>query len=219
MIAGDFYNLDGNKIGTDGLDDKKIHIVYDEKKAKEIEKTKGNYTGTVDAKITLPGVNIVTAVNEAVNRSDAATFDKSGFTLEKNQTENGGGFREAGITWDKDGNVTVEPDGKYADPRVEGARMVISPDTEGSAHVHPSGVITTTTRVIGTDAAGNTGPGTLRKYDFIENVPSKADYQNAARGANIMIGGSGKERTATFYNKNGILGTMSYKNFKKLGGR
>jgi RHS repeat-associated protein len=147
MIAGDFYNLDGKKIGTDGVDDKKIHIVYDEKKAKEIKETKGNYTGTVDAKITLPGVNIVTAVNEAVDRSDAATFNKSGLDpLEKNQTENGGGFREAGITWDKDGNVKVEPDGPYADPRKENAGMVITPNTEGSAHVHPSGVITTTTR-------------------------------------------------------------------------
>ena len=220
MIAGDFYNLNGKKIGTDGVDDEKIHVVYDEKKAKEIEKTKGNYTGTVDAKITLPGVNIVTAVNEAVNRSDAATFDKSGLApLEKNQTENGGGFREAGITWDKDGKVTVEPDGKYADPRVEGASMVISPNTEGSAHVHPSGIITTTTRVIGTDAAGNTGPGTSVTKDFIKNIPSPADYTNAARGANIMVGGSGNNRSVTFYNQNGNLATMSYKNFKKLGAK
>ncbi len=42
----------------------------------------------------------------------------------------------------------MEPDGPYADPRIEGASMVITPNTEGSAHVHPSGVITTTDRVI-----------------------------------------------------------------------
>lgn len=219
MIAGDFYNLAGKKIGTDGINDGKMYIVYDKDQAKEIEKTEGNYTGTVEAKITLPSMKIVTAVIEAVNRSDAATFDKSGFTLEKNRTENGGGFREAGITWDRDGNVKVEPDGPYSDPRKENAGMVITPNTEGSAHVHPSGAITTTTRGIFKDEAGNIGPGIKEDRAYIENVPSPADYENAAIGANIMIGGSGKERTATFYNKNGILATMSYNNFKKLGGK
>ena len=220
MIPGDFYNLDGKKIGTDGVDDKKIHIVYDEKKAKEIEKTKGSYTGTVDAKITLPGVNIVTAVNEAVTRSDAATFDQSGLDpLEKNQKENGGGFREAGITWDKDGKVTVEPDGPYSDPRKENAGMIITPNTEGSAHVHPSGIITTTTRETKL-IEGVPMTGTNTRRDFIQSGPTApVDYDHAAKGVNIVVGGSGNARIVTFYNKNGDLATMSYKSFKKLGAK
>lgn len=140
--------------------------------------------------------------------------------MKKNQKENGGGFREAGITWDKDGKVTVEPDGPYSDPRKENAGMIITPNTEGSAHVHPSGVITTTTRGIFTDEAGNTGPGTATRMDFIRSGPTApVDYDNAAKGVNIVVGGSGRDRIVTFYNKNGDLATMTYKNFKKLGDR
>ena len=201
------------------MDDKKIHIVYDKNIAKKIKKTKGAYKETVDAKITLPSVKIVTGMKEAVKRSDAATFDKSGFTLEKNEKENGGGFREAGITWDKEGNVKVEPDGSYADPRKEGASMIITPNTEGSGHVHSSGVITKTERVIKKDAAGIPRTGTSRTRYYIKNIPSPADYKSAARGTNIMIGGYGKTRTATFYNKKGVLATMKYKHFKKLEGK
>ena len=86
MIAGDYYDLKGNYLAHDGADDGKIHVVYDSKTVESIKDgrdTSKKYTGNVDAKITLPGVNIVTAVNEAVIRSDSATFDKSGFTLEK----------------------------------------------------------------------------------------------------------------------------------------
>ena len=35
-FAGDFYNSEGRKIGTDGIDDKKIYIVYDNKTCSQI---------------------------------------------------------------------------------------------------------------------------------------------------------------------------------------
>ena len=53
MVAGDFYDLDGKKIGTDGIDkNKEIYIALDKDEAKKIEKTKGNYTETVNSKFT-----------------------------------------------------------------------------------------------------------------------------------------------------------------------
>lgn len=227
MIAGDFYDIEGKHIGSDGKNDGKIHIVYDKDEAKKIKKTKGDYKETVNSKVTLPSVDIVTGMMDAVKRSDAATFDKSGLTLKENQkVKKKEGFREAGISWDKDGNVTVEPDGPFNDPSVSDAGMKItSDDAVGVGHVHPSGVITTTTRVEQKDDNGILRKGTSVTDSYITNVPSPADYANA-KGTNIMIGGNmnvvnkGKiKRTATFYTKSGVLFKMSYKNFKKLGAK
>jgi hypothetical protein len=39
MTPGDFYDQNGNRIGTDGIDDKKKYVVTDKQEAKAVEKT------------------------------------------------------------------------------------------------------------------------------------------------------------------------------------
>ncbi|MEP6849539.1 MAG: RHS repeat-associated core domain-containing protein, partial [Acidobacteriota bacterium] len=54
MSPADFYNEDGKKIGTDGVTDGRNILVTDNDEAKKIEKTKGNYTATVNSGLELP---------------------------------------------------------------------------------------------------------------------------------------------------------------------
>lgn len=232
MIAGDFYNLDGEKIGTDGVNDGKLYIVYDKDKAKEIEKTKGNYTGTVDSKITIANASVVTAIGDAVTRSNNATYDTSPFNdLARNQRTGNvtvnetakGGFRETGVTWtttDGTTEVTVAPDGDYSDPRIPGGTATISlpSDVDGKAHIHPSGEIVRTESSGANNSGGGVtviGGSTKTTTSNFEQPPSKVDLQNASRGTNIVVGAGNK--TVYFYNSGEIITTMKLNNFLKVG--
>lgn len=225
MIAGDFYNLDGKKIGTDGVDDKKIHIVLDNDEAKKIEKTKGNYTGTVDSKFTLPNADVITAIGEAVNRSNSATFDKSGLSPLKNDVKTiqtaEGGFRESGVSWkttDGKTEITAAPDGPYADPRIKrGTATIAMPsDSDGAAHIHPSGEIRTSDRSSGSSGVSTTIGGTYRTPDAFVQSPSDVDIGNAGSRNNIVVGAGNK--TVYFYNSSGTMKqTMKLSNFLKIG--
>lgn len=225
MIAGDFYNLDGKKIGTDGVDDKKIHIVLDKDKAKEIEKTKGNYTGTVDSKFTLPNADVVTAIGDAVNRSNNATFDTSGLPALKSDTKTtesaSGGFREAGVSWETtDGTTTITaaPDGPYSDPRIKDGTATISmpSDSDGDAHIHPSGQIETKDRISSSGGGTTSIGGVIRTPAQFVQPPSAVDIGNAGSRNRIVVGAGNK--TVYFYNSSGTMKqTMKLSNFLKIG--
>ncbi len=227
MSPGDYYNLDGNKIGSDGEDDKKIHIVYDKKKAEEIWKTKGRYTAQVDSKITLPNSAVVSAIGDAVERSD-----KSKFTGQLGEgAEASGGFRESAVTWkttDGKTEITASQEGPETDPRKgEPASVQTSSDVDGKAHVHPSGKIVTTTTTgkpcpLG---ASCTGGGTKISTAGFDNKPSEklrdgtpGDIPKAnPNGVNIVVGAG--NRQVYFYNRNGIYAEMKLGNFLKIGGK
>ena len=224
MIAGDFYNLDGKKIGTDGVDDKKIHIVLDKDKAKEIEKTKGNYTGTVDSKFTLPNADVVTAIGDAVNRSNNATYDQSGLPALKNDLKTSetasGGFREAGVSWkttDGKTEITAAPDGPYSDPRIKGGTATISmpSDSDGDAHIHPSGEIITGAKSSNSGGGISIGGTPSTTASFVQ-PPSAVDIGNAGSRNRIVVGAGNK--TVYFYNSSGTMKqTMKLGNFLKIG--
>jgi len=228
MIAGDFYNLDGKKIGTDGIDDGKIYIVYDKEKAKEIEKTKGNYTGTVDAKITIASADVITAIGEAVTRSNNATYDTSPFSALGKDEKASGGFRETGVTWTTtDGKtvVTAAPDGDYSDPRVNKTAEISLPSgVDGKAHVHPSG------EIVKTESSGNQSGGGVVVFGGTTKTstanfgqkPSATDISNALpNGTNIVVGA--RDKTVYFYKPTGndsgcnCVAKMSLNNFLKIG--
>ena len=205
MIAGDFYNLDGKKIGTDGVDDKKIYIVYDKDKAKEIEKTTkagGNFTGAFDSKITIANADVITAVGDAVTRSNSAPFTGD---LGKNATASGG-FQEAGLTLktvDGTTEITAAPNGATSDPRVLGGKAEISlpSNVDGKVHVHPSGEIVTSS---GNNSGGGVtviGGGTTSTANFVQK-PSAVDISNALpNGTNIVVGA--RDKTVYFYKPSG----------------
>jgi RHS repeat-associated protein len=225
MVTGDFYNLDGKKIGTDGVDDKKIYIVLDNDKAKEIEKTKGNYSGTVDSKFTLPNADVVTAIGDAVQRSDSATFDKSGLSPLKSDATTrevaSGGFREAGVSWkttDGKTEITAAPDGPYSDPRIKNGTATVSmpSDSDGDAHIHPSGEIATIDRSSNSSGLTTSVGGIIRTPAAFVQPPSDVDIGNAGSRNRIVVGAGNK--TVYFYNSNGTMKqTMKLSNFLKIG--
>ena len=53
MLFGDYYNLDGKQIGSDGSNDGLKHVVFDKNEAKQIQNTTGAYTQPVTGKVTV----------------------------------------------------------------------------------------------------------------------------------------------------------------------
>lgn len=230
MIAGDFYNDDGKKIGTDGIDDKKIYIVYDDDKAKEIQKTKGNYTGTVDAKITIANVAVINAIGDAVTRSNSPTSD-----------DVKGGFHEEAVTWTTTNGqteITPTPAGAYGSPKVGEVNVSTPSGVDGKAHIHPSGEIVETTGSPTNNSIGSTtiggGSTTTNTYSFkqppsnIKNADGtyRGDLANALpNGTNIVVGAGNK--TVYFYKASGnqttgknpcnCVAKMKLSNFLKIG--
>jgi RHS repeat-associated protein len=220
MSPGDYYDLKGNKIGTDGQDDKKIYIVYDNDKAKEIKNTKGDYTAAVDAKISIPNADVIAAVGDAVKRSDAATYKTSPFPKLKANEDAKGGFREVGLTAKTtNGKTEISTvDGAYADPRVEREAAVSMPtEADLKARVHPSGIIEETSGQVRTSTTGATigTSGSVKTSDFNQPV-SQGDMRNASRsGTNLVV--AAQTRQVYFYNNSRTYAQMSLNNFLKIG--
>src|SRR5690606_24701566 len=74
---GDYYDQDGNKIGTDGKDDGKVYIVIDQQEIEAIMKTDGEGGTTqveeVNSEIELPDADVRAEMSEAVDRSNSPT--------------------------------------------------------------------------------------------------------------------------------------------------
>ncbi len=68
-LAGDYYNMLGNYIGTDGIDDGKNYLVLDYKEEKDIKKTNraGGTTPTNEVKtaVSVPSDAVVSKMEEA----------------------------------------------------------------------------------------------------------------------------------------------------------
>ncbi|MBK8148037.1 MAG: hypothetical protein IPK58_07410 [Acidobacteria bacterium] len=227
MVAGDFYNLEGNHIGTDGVDDGRIYIVTDNRKADEIEKTKAPYKGTVESKVEIPNKEVISRINDAVSRSNNSAFTAA---LAKGEKASGG-FAEAGLSWKTtDGKVEIlnAPDGAVSDPRIKDGTASISlpGDADGKAHVHQSGKIEKSDAPTGIDSSSNTvsvlgGKTVTTTTSSFVQMPSKVDIANALPGTNIVVGAANK--TVYFYKSSGnnsdcnCIAKMSLSNFLKIG--
>lgn len=223
MVAGDFYNMDGEKIGTNGDEkDEAIYLVHDKKRIKEIEKTSGNYTGSVEGTIKLPNAEIVTVVDNAITRSDGAAFNGQLAANEKAT----GGFAEAAATWktvDGKTTYTATENGPVTDPRIkQDAHVTVPSNVDGQIHVHPNGEIVRRAPLkIGNDPVFSTGskPDGGGKFFFDAPPSQKADIKNASAGTNIVVGGTGaeKNRNVYFYSQKGEVAKMSLSNFRRVG--
>jgi hypothetical protein len=209
------------KIGTDGIADGKRYVVYDNTEADAIKKTKGNYTSPVTSMITIANKDVVAAVEDAVTRSDNATFTG---TL-SNTERASGGFQEAGVTWTADASgrtvITPAPNGASSDPRVNTTASISMPSgTDGKAHIHPSGEITNDPSNALGSGLGTTMGGTTTTSNFVQK-PSSVDIGNATSGTNIVVGA--RDKTVYFYRASGnrtdcnCIAKMSLSNFKKVG--
>jgi hypothetical protein len=218
MLAGDFYNEKGKKIGTDGVDDGKAYIVTNEATAKQIEKTKGNTpVSSVSSSdyVEAPDAAVRDAIGAAVDRSNGKTSD-----------DTKGGFHEEGGQWgtDANGNQAVVPAaaGAVANPQTDShaeiktgvpanpadaGRIV---NLQGTFHIHPKGEI-----VVEPKSGGGAVVigGTTTTYSFNQR-PSSTDINNATTN-NIVVGA--RDKTVYFYNHSGVRGSFPLDKFLKLG--
>lgn len=214
MLAGDYYNENGKKIGTDGVDDGKVYIVTNEATAKKIEKTKGNTpVDSVSSSdyIEAPDLAVRNAIGAAVERSNGKTTD-----------DQQGGFHEEGGQWGLDANgkqaVVPAAAGAVSNPQVDKTATIktgvpANPadagrivNLQGTFHIHPKGEV-----VIG-PGPGVIG-GTTKIYNF-EQKQSNVDVGNATTN-NIVVGA--RDKTVYFYNSSGPRGTFPLNQFLKLG--
>jgi len=103
-VPGDFYDQQGNKIGTDGIADQKVYVVTDQRDVAAAERaTKARKTvngDKIQSKILLPGADTREKISESVDRSNAPS---------KEAGDTKGGLHEEGGYYgkDKDGNDIV----------------------------------------------------------------------------------------------------------------
>ncbi|MBV6497204.1 MAG: RHS repeat-associated core domain-containing protein [Acidobacteria bacterium ACB1] len=217
MLAGDFYNLDGKKIGTDGVDDGKIRLVTDKDEAKKIKTTKGPYTQAVNSEIVIPNSACVTATVAAVDRSNNPTADdKKGRHHEEAVVAgrtNGGPLQTVEI---KAGAFTPLNSDKVRAAEIDvsvpaNPSDTIPSDIEYEAHVHPAGPPKDMSSSVSSTVFNNTV-----SRDFIQE-PSSVDTNHATNaGTTYVVVGAGNS-TVYFYNSSVTKAEMSYGAFKRLG--
>lgn len=219
LIAGDYYDENGNKIGSDGKNTKDNFLVTDKTEVAAIKENSKHKQATnqesVKSKIKIPELKVRQAIKDAVDRSMKPTAtDKKG----KNHEEGG-----AWGTNKKTGDTVIanSPPGQGNDltTSTQGTKVgvQIGPtitqlensdvSVEGTFHVHPSDTY------VFTDTKTNTSY--LRDY----NQPPSDDDRNFAASSpkittNIVVGA--RDKTVYFYNGNGTQGTMPLNKFLNI---
>ena len=134
---GDFFDKNGKKIGTDGIDDGKKYVVTDKKEAKSVKKT-GKKGGTTQ----------VSEVSSAQQLPSDAALTESINVLDR-QVANGGLKEEASLVMN-DGTVVSSPTG--TEPVIDGGVSTATTslpnlpagtttaDVEATIHSHPTEV-------------------------------------------------------------------------------
>ncbi|HXD34308.1 MAG TPA: RHS repeat-associated core domain-containing protein, partial [Pyrinomonadaceae bacterium] len=228
MLPGDFYNEEGKRLGTDGLNDGKVYVVTDQAQANQIQQTDKNkkttQVGAVSSAVELPSAYVRGEMEAAVARSNSPTQD-----------DKQGGFHEEGGTFGTlasgQEKVVNAVSGAYADPRVQGGSATIATSNpanpseagiltsvSGTFHVHPKGKIDTTPASrapLGTTVIS--GTVTTATAGFIQ-PPSSIDIQNAQRlgiSNNIVVGAGSKK--VYIYSGAGVRATFPLKQFLNIG--
>lgn len=211
MAPGDFYDKDGAQIGSDGINDGKVYVVFDKKEVKSAQQATDNgqtlSAGSLKSDVELPGGAVRDAIGiDSVNRSNSPTAD-----------DKKGGFHEDGDRYglDAKGNQIVVPaaSGPVADPsKHEEAKIDLTTPAnpaqagsivtlQGKDHVHGRGEI-----------QGRTPFEPAGRFD---QGPSTRDMANADAPVNIEVGAGNK--TVSFYNRQKVIGTIKLDVFLKVG--
>ena len=223
MAPGDFYNENGKKIGTDGVNDGKKYLVTNKIDVNKIQKNDeaGKTTQTSElnngSPLELPSQNGMQAIDDAKVRSDSPN-DKRADEFKGDDAV--GDFHEEGVNigTDKSGKEAIVPcesgsakepvDGEVVTTKIyKAANPNQSIDVfkggglKISAHIHPS---------------GTSGSG-LNKVS-VEGVPGPGDKPGHTAAVNSghmtsssysMVVGAGDNKVS-FYNGNKTLGTIQY---------
>ena len=228
MEAGDFYDENGKRLGTDGRNDGKVYVVTNDDQAKQIRDADKKHGTTqlseVSSAVELPDAAVRGAIGAAVDRSNSPTAD-----------DTKGGFHEEGITWgtnasgaeqiipavagpasnpQKDDHAEIALS-KFVNKADEGALVSVA----GTSHIHPKGEISVTT---GPEAKPGVtvvmgGTTTTTTYRF-NQPPSGRDMANALSGTtNIVVGA--RDKKVYIYDSGGTRATFPLKQFLSIGRR
>ena len=226
MVAGDYYDQNGDWIGNDNLEDGKNYLVTNQNEAHQIQQntqrgqsvsTPNDYTSLLQ----LPDLAIRQEVGAAVTRSDNPTGG-TGPTADTT-----GGFHEEGgigfVTANGQRPAPALP-GPVQDPRngqpatinvynnsPATQQMIQNTATSGdevtSYHVHPSGTKVTVNM-----------DNTITTHSFVQ--PPSAQDRTAAGNQPTLLGyhivAGARDRTVYFHNATTTLGTMPLDRFVNL---
>ena len=232
MSPGDFYNENGRKLGTDGIDDGRVYVVTNKREAEAINTTAkaGGTTqrSSVNSAVELPSSGVRSEMGRAVDRSNKPSSeagDKSG-----GQHEEGGII---GLSGGKEVAIPAHP-GQAADPSVDPHAQVDTwnsvnkadrnalTSASGTYHVHPKAYV-----IGGAGAPNNSGSSSVTLGSTTTSswtqTPSQRDYENSVNdtrdgvisGNSYVLGaGSGK---VYIYNSSGPVATFPLKDFINIG--
>ncbi len=212
MIPGDYYDQNGNKIGTDGRNDKKVYVVTNQEEVNKISKTNSS-GGTTQAnevisKILLPSASVRSKMSQSVDRSNSPNISVG---------DTKGGFHEEGGTYGKaDGkDVVVNAKPGLAPPNMQlkiGQKLsintLIPADPKsvpkdyvvtGTFHVHPSG------HSNGMAFVQKVSQGDI---NFVKKLAAGKGYQ-------FVLGARSKE--VYIYTSKGTVATFPLSAFKNIG--
>jgi len=225
-IEGDYFDEKGDKIGTDGQDDKKKYLVLNKSDIKRINKnTESNKNTDLNSlsacPLELPDETLTGALQKALDNSNSPTTD-----------DVQGGNHEEGGYWgisDAGKEVTIEAkSGKYAALGIDENALINPMEAKdesqqvpsqilGTFHVHPSGYINYKNDPSNTQTGGTiSNGGSPTNLSFVQE-PSDIDISNQLRRENEkVISGlysivvAAYDKKIYFYNGNGIIGSVPF---------
>lgn len=209
---GDFYNLKGKKIGTDGKDDGAKYIVVDNAEAKEVKNTQGN--------VDLANLNSAVQVSEGIlNQADAAVEGQDDTGFEHGFVAATDGSTSSLLNNNAEGAVSQAP----GFDELEAAGKT----TAFTVHTHPDDItvnadgsyVATVPEPSGT--AGSVGANADYNYRGLKERQGKVTNANSwvigTRSTPSIANGNltiSKVREVSFYNNAGTSRTMKWKTFR-----
>ncbi len=226
MTPGDFLNEKGEKIGTDGIDDKKVYVVKTTKKefdsgapsagitkdeAKSTEKFIKDNSGNTDAfkNNDIAYKNSVEIEGNSESRQSMVNIvnqdNGKGGESDANSREYGGRIRSTG-------EVIESPAGSVSNPLINpnASIDITSSPNQSTFHSHPSG--TRTESSTGNNSGGTTIGGSTTTGSF-RNAPSNVGGDIGNSGARINYTFSRGNGTVYIYNNTGVIATIPQKYF------
>jgi RHS repeat-associated protein len=217
MNYGDFYNTNGKKIGTDGINDNRKYIVLDKDQAKQIEKTNksGGTTqrAAISSSIEKPSNDIMNMANNVVQNQDN-TGNEHGFVAATD------GTTSSMITNNNGGMVQLGPG--YMELEANGVQSSFD------VHTHPDNVtINTDGSFIASDPepSGTIGQVNINEdygYRGLKERQGKVSEPSWVLGTKTTVTNNGGQmktdqtKMITFYRSTGVVGQMKWKEFQNL---
>ncbi|HRP55736.1 hypothetical protein [Agriterribacter sp.] len=225
---GDFFNRRGERIGTDGIDDKKVYLVYKSKDVKKVvsNTSAGNTTQVSELKdpLQLPNADVRAGMNDMLVRSNSANDKRT--DLFKGD-DNVGGFHEEGGYFNMSTLVNAKPGPKTSPADGAGTVnpfVVADPAdrnkigvAEGTVHIHPkgqtsgSGIVNAGSEFVQTPSRGSYG----QRDDYSAFGAAQSMGWITKGGYGIVIGA--RTNQVTFYNANKDKVTIPLSVFLSIG--